>query len=103
MRKIWSEEIFKVKSRTTSSQGITTYTLEDTMEEPVEGAFYPQQLQKTNQNIYRIDRVLRRRKAPNGTQQLLVKWFGYPDKFNQWLPAAGVLKSGAAIPDTSVQ
>ena len=101
--KSWSEEIFKVKSRTTSSQGITTYTLEDTMEEPVEGAFYPQQLQKTNQNIYRIDRVLRRRKAPNGTQQLLVKWFGYPDKFNQWLPAADVLKSGAANPDTSDQ
>ena len=39
MTKIWNEEIFKVMSMTTSSQGISTYTLEDTMGESVEGTF----------------------------------------------------------------
>jgi len=55
------------------------YELEDLTGEDVEGTFYKEQLQKTQQEIYRVDRVLRKR-----GNEVLVKWSGYPDKFNSW-------------------
>ena len=92
----WSEEIFEVYKIDTGTQPIT-YRLKDLVGETVEGGFYTEQLQKTDQEIYRIDRVLRKRTRKDGTQEFFVRWCGYPRKFNQWLPATDVLKSGVAI------
>ena len=62
--------------------------------EEIAGSFYREQLQKTNQSVYRIDRIVRRRPA---TKEVLVKWSGYPDKFNSWIPETDVLHSGRDI------
>ena len=67
-----------------------TYKIKDLEGEEVKGGFYNEQLQKTNQQIYRVDKVLRRRKVRGRVEEVLVSWCGYPDKFNQWLPAADV-------------
>ena len=45
------------------------------------GSFYEQELQKTTQEIFRIDEVILRDK-----KRALVKWIGYPNKFNSWVP-----------------
>ena len=37
-----------------------TYIIKDTLEEPVQGAFYEQELQSIVQGIYRIERVIKR-------------------------------------------
>ena len=56
-----------------------TYKLEDLNEERTEGSFYEAELQKTEQEMFRIGKVLRRDKK-NGMAH--VKWRGYSSKFN---------------------
>lgn len=92
----WSEEIFKVIEIITYTRPIT-YRLEDLTGEDVEGAFYNEQLQKTDQSIYRIDKVLRKRRKADGTQEIYVRWSGWPDKFNQWISADVIRNGGHAI------
>ena len=87
----WSEEIFQVRNVKTSTDP-TVYELRDLAGEDVEGTFYKEQLQKTNQEIYRVDKIVRRR-----GDNVLVKWSGYPDKFNSWMPSEDIMKSGEAI------
>ena len=58
-----------------------TYIIEDTLGEPVQGTFYEQELQLSVQEIFRIERVLRKKK-----NQVSVKWKGYSDAFNSWVP-----------------
>ena len=90
----WSEEVFEV-SEILPTRSIT-YKLRDLAGEDIQGGFYNQQLQKTDLDIYRIDKVLRKRKS-NGVNEVLVRWSGYPDKFNQWLPADSVHESGTDL------
>ena len=64
-----------------------TYKLEDLNEEKKEGSFYEAELQKTEQEMLRIEKVLRRDKK---NDMALVKWRGYSSKFNSWVPISGL-------------
>ena len=44
-------------------------------------ACYEQELLKTNQTKFRIEKVIRKNK-----KQALVKWSGYDSSFNSWIP-----------------
>jgi hypothetical protein len=58
----------------------------------LEGTFYEQELQrvnKTDSDFYRVEEVLRERMR-NKPKEYFVKWLGYPDKFNSWVPAESV-------------
>ena len=90
----WSEEIFEITD--VMHLKPTVYKIKDLAGEEIAGSFYREQLQKTNQNVYRIDRIVRRRPA---TKEVLVNWSGYPDKFNSWIPETDVLQSGRDIAD----
>ncbi|XP_065664495.1 uncharacterized protein LOC136086146 [Hydra vulgaris] len=57
-----------------------TYKLTDDNKEEIQGTFYEQELQKTDQNIFRIEKVIRKLKNKS-----LVKWYGYPESFNSWV------------------
>ena len=59
----------------------TTYTIKDTLGEPVQGTFYEQELQPSVQETFRIERVLRKK-----NNQVYVKWKGYSDAFNSRVP-----------------
>ena len=65
-----------------------TYRLVDLQGEAVTGSFYEQELQKTTQEIFRIEKVIRRDKQ----KRALVKWSGYPDQFNSWVPMSELNK-----------
>ena len=73
------------------------YKIKDFADEKIEGNFYKEQLQKTDQDVYRVDRILRKRRNANGIQEVHAKWSGYPDKFNSWMPATDIMRSGAAL------
>ena len=50
----------------------------------MKGTFYEQDLQKVqagNDDLFRIEKVLKRRK-----DRLLVQWKGWPDKYHTWIP-----------------
>ena len=81
----WSEEVFEIADIVPSQP--TTYKLRDMSGEVLEGAFYAQQLRPTDQTIYRIEKVIRRRTLPDGQKEALVKWRDYDDKFNSWIDA----------------
>ena len=53
----------------------------------LDGTFYEPELQKIikNDDIYRVEKVIRKRKR-KGVTEYFVKWKGYQDKFNSWVP-----------------
>ena len=62
----------------------TTYKITDLKGEEIDGTFYQQELQKTKQEIYRIEKVLKKR-TRNGTREVYVEWKGYNNDFNTWV------------------
>lgn len=81
----WSTEIFKI----TKIQGTnpTTYLIEDGRCRPILGAFYAQELQKTNHpDIYLVEKVLKRE-----GKRVYVKWLGLPTSENSWIDKSNVL------------
>ena len=74
----WTEEVFTV-SRVQYTDP-PTYKITDYNGEEIQGSFYEQELQKTTQEIFRIEKVIRRR-----GKKSLVKWLGYPETFNSWV------------------
>ena len=39
----------------------------------------------------------KKRRKLDGTQEALVKWAGYGDKFKSWMPVGDIMKSGNAM------
>ena len=74
----WTEEIFTIKKIQNTDP--ITYKLEDLQGEEIKGSFYEPELQKTDQQIYRIEKIIKKEKGKS-----LVKWKGYSDKFNSWV------------------
>ena len=73
----WTEELFIVSGERLTKPVI--YNIKDLKGEQIKGAFYQQELQKARQEVYHIDKVLRRRKRKDNdrTKEALVKWKGY--------------------------
>lgn len=85
----WSDEIFVISSVIDRSPWLV-YTLKDLKDEVINGTFYEKELQKVNYNpttSYKIDKILSSRYS-GSRKQVLVKWKGYPDKFNSWILAS---------------
>ena len=77
----WTEEIFTVDKIQYSNP--ITYKLKDLNNEEIQGSFYEPELLKAKQEVFRIDKVIRR---DYKKKQALVKWKGYSDDFNTWIP-----------------
>lgn len=80
----WSVEIFTVTSRLPTDP--PTYEIEDYGGEPIKGKFYAEELQKVKKDddVFTVERVLKTRRN-NGKVQYLVRWVGYPPKFDSWV------------------
>ena len=48
--------------------------------EEIIGTFYENELQKTKQNEFRIEKVIKKK-----GDKLYVKWKGYDNSFNSWI------------------
>ena len=55
-----------------------TYFISDLNREETVGAFYEKKLQKTNQKVFRVNKVVKRK-----DDKLYVKWKGYNSFFNK--------------------
>jgi hypothetical protein len=68
-----------------------TYTIKDSAGEPIIGRFYEQELYSAEgrQPDFKIEKVLRR-KTVKGKRMAFVKWLGYGNKFNSWIPAEDI-------------
>ena len=77
----WTEELFIIDKIQYTNP--ITYQLKDLNNEEIKGSFYEPELLKAKQDVFRIDKVIRR---DYKKKQALVKWKGYIDDFNSWIP-----------------
>ena len=71
----WSEEVFEINK--VKNTVLWTYVIIDLNGEEVVGTFYENELQKTNQKEFRIEKVIKRK-----GDKIYVKWKGYDNSFN---------------------
>ena len=78
----WTEEIFTISKIIPRSPLV--YGIKDYHGEELQGVFYAEELQKVRKtdDVYRVEKVMAR-KTVNGKVKVLVKWQGYPNKFNR--------------------
>ena len=81
----WTQEIFTVTKIVPRVPPV--YRLRDYTDDKIEGVFYAEELQKVQKSddIYKIEKILAEKKE-NGKVKMLVKWLGYDQKVNSWLP-----------------
>ena len=86
----YTEEFFKIRQVVIGRP--TVYRLEDLKGEELTGIFYEEELSpynETEETTYKVEKVLGK-KTIKGKKYVLVKYKGWPDKFNEWLPAENV-------------
>ena len=81
----WSEEVFVIKK--VKNTVLWTYVINDLNGEEIIGTFYEKELQKTSQEEFRIEKVIRRK-----GDKLYVKWKGYDNSFNSWIDKASLVQ-----------
>ena len=74
----WSEEDFIISKINHTVPW--TYVINDLNGEEIIGTFYEEELQKTNQKEFRIEKVLKKK-----NDELYVKWKGCDNSFNSWI------------------
>ena len=57
-----------------------TYVINDVNGDEIIGPFYEKELQKTNQQKLRIDKIIKGK-----GDKLYIKWKGYDSSFNSWV------------------
>ena len=81
----WTQEIFVIYDIKYSN--VPYYYLKDLNNEKLQGTFYEQELQKTKQDLYTIEKILKTNK-----DKIYVKWRGYDNSFNSWINKNTVTK-----------
>ena len=81
----WSYEIFKI-TRRYIRQDQPIYIISDWFGERVEGTFYQKELQRVdvNNKPWNIEYIIDTEGIGRNTRYL-VKWLGWPEKFNSWI------------------
>jgi len=64
-----------------------TYKIVDCNNEEIKGTFYEQELQKATQELFRIEKIIKKK-----GNKSLVKWLGYPSNFNSWVNNSDLIK-----------
>ena len=83
----WTYEYFNITGRD-YVQNKPVYQLEDIAGDEVTGRFYPEELQAVtarDDDVYKIQKVLQSRKRKNHPKEFLVRWLGWPQKFDSWV------------------
>ena len=73
-----SEEVLVIKKVRNIVPWI--YIINDLNGEEITGTCYEKELQKTNQEEFRIEKVIKRK-----GDKIYVKWKGYDNSFNSWI------------------
>ena len=81
----WSEEAFVIKE--VKNTVPWPYVINDLNKDEIIGTFYEKELQKTNQKVFRIEKVIKRK-----GHKLYVKWKGYDSSFHSWIDKKDLLK-----------
>ena len=70
---------------------VVTYRLSEWDGTPIKGTFYEpdvQNVQVSDDSLFRLEKVLKRK-----GHNVLVRWKGWPSKYDSWIPAHGTKKT----------
>ena len=81
----WNEKVFVIKK--VKNTVPWTYVINDLNGEEITGTFYEKELQKTNQEEFRIEKVIKRK-----GNKIYAKWKGYNNSFNSWIDKANFVQ-----------
>ena len=81
----WSKEIFVIKKF--KNTVLWTYVINDLNDEKIIGTFYEKELQKIDQEEFRIEKVIRKK-----ADKLYVKWKRYDSSFNSGIDKKYLVK-----------
>ena len=81
----WSEEVFVIKK--VKNTVPWTYIINDLNREEITRTFYLKELQKTNQEEFRIEKVIKKK-----GDKIYVKWKRYENPFNSWIDKASLVQ-----------
>ena len=80
----WTVEVFRISKIALNIP--ITYKITDLNGEEIEGSFCEQELQKTTQDVFRIEKVLKRK-----GDKSVVKWVCYSLAFNSWVDNKAII------------
>ena len=81
----WSEVVFVTKN--VKNTVLWTYVISDLNGEKNIGTFYEKEYQKTNQEEFRIEKVIKKK-----GDKLHIKWKDYDNSFNSWTDKKDIIK-----------
>ena len=81
----WSEEKFAIKK--VKNIVPWAYVINYLNGEEIIGTFYEKELQKTSQEEFRIEKVIKRK-----GDKIYIKWKGYDNSFNSWIDKNDIIK-----------
>ena len=81
----WFEEVFVIKK--VKNTVPWTYIIKSLNDEGITRTFYEKELEKTNQEECRIEKVIKRK-----GDKIYVKWKGYDSSFNSWIDKASLVQ-----------
>jgi len=83
----WSTELFVI-STVYNTYDVPMYKLVDRNENPIAGLFYEEEIKKTSYpNDYLVEKVLKKQ-----GNRVLVKWLGFKESENSWIPKEYIYK-----------
>lgn len=89
----YTDEIFTVKERIGRQPPV--YRLADLAGEVLKGSFYEPEIQRVvvdENKTFKIENILARKKVGR-KKHVLVKWLGWPDSFNSWIPEKDIVEA----------
>lgn len=85
----FSREVFKIVGVDTSKE-YPMFKLEDVKGKPIKGKAYLEEIQTvpySSEQYFEVEKVIHRKKIRN-VKYALVKWKGYNNRYNSWIPEA---------------
>lgn len=70
---------------------VSTYKINELDGTPLKGTFYAEDLQKVtvmDDDLFRVEKIVKRKR-----DKVLVRWKGWPDKYDTWLEKRVLMKS----------
>ena len=92
---LWTDKVYKIEK--IFNKPIKPVYKVSSEGQTVKRLYYPEEIQKVGKDpVYRIEKIIQKRQR-QGIPEVLVKYIGYPDEFNQWIPKANIinLKAGS--------
>ena len=62
------------------------YVINYLNEEEIVGTFYKKELRKTNQKVFRVEKVIKKE-----VHKLYIKWKGYNSSFDSWIDKRDIM------------